>query len=48
MQKRNVYSTPRLTRHGSVEKITHGMSLGQSTDMAFPIGTPKSSLTFYS
>jgi hypothetical protein len=48
MKKRSVYSTPRLLRHGSVEKITKGSSTGAALDATFVIGTAFSSLTFYS
>jgi hypothetical protein len=48
MKKRAVYSTPRLLRHGSVEKITKGSSTGLALDATFPIGTAVTSVTFYS
>jgi hypothetical protein len=46
MQKRAPYSAPRLTAHGSVEKITKGLSVGSSLDAAFPVHTSVSDLTF--
>jgi hypothetical protein len=46
MRKRAVYSAPRLTAHGSVEKITKGLGVGLAIDAAFPRNTPLTSLTF--
>lgn len=46
MQKRAPYSAPRLTAHGSVEKITKGFSIGLALDSAFPRGTPIGDLSF--
>lgn len=44
--KKRVYSIPRLTAHGSVEKITKGGSGTTYLDASFPVGTPFSELTF--
>jgi hypothetical protein len=46
VQKRVQYSAPRLTAHGSVEKITKGLSVGHNIDAAFPRGTPIDQLSF--
>lgn len=46
MRKRVQYSAPRLIAHGSVEKITKGLSVGTATDAAFPAGTLVGDLTF--
>lgn len=44
--KKRTYSTPRLTAHGSVEKITKGAADGAFTDALFPPKTPQNQLTF--
>jgi len=44
--KKTTYSKPKLTRHGSVEALTKGQSVGNTLDAAFPTGTPFSDLTF--
>jgi hypothetical protein len=41
-----VYQAPTLTVYGSFESLTQGLSDGFATDAAFPIGTPKTDLTF--
>jgi len=46
VQKKVQYSAPRLTAHGSVEKITKGLSVGHNLDAAFPRGTPVDTLSF--
>ena len=40
------YAAPRLIRHGSVEVLTKGLSIGTKLDAGFPIGTPVVDLTF--
>ena len=40
------YTKPAVTRHGSIEEMTKGGSLGSSLDAAFPVGTPFADLTF--
>ncbi len=46
MKKRAAYSAPRLIAHGSVEKITKGLSVGLRLDASFPVGTPVTDITF--
>jgi hypothetical protein len=46
MKKRATYSTPRLTAHGSVEKITKGGGGITAIDASFPAHTPINQLTF--
>jgi hypothetical protein len=43
---KKTYAAPRLVRHGSVESLTKGLSLGTKTDAAFPAGTPIGDITF--
>ena len=40
------YERPMLTRIGSFEEITQGLSTGPDLDATFPVGTPDSKLTF--
>lgn len=44
--KKRAYSAPRLTAHGSVEKLTKGGFGDDHLDASFPVSTPKSGLTF--
>lgn len=46
MKKRKGYSAPRLIAHGSVEKITKGLSIGFALDATFPRGTPITDIGF--
>ena len=46
MKKRLAYTSPRLKRHGSVEKLTLGGGGLSALDATFPVGTPFSDLTF--
>ena len=41
-----IYTAPRLVRHGSVEAVTKGASVGNVLDATFPTGTPADQLTF--
>lgn len=40
------YERPQLTQIGSFEAVTQGHSAGSKTDAAFPVGTPRGSITF--
>lgn len=40
------YTRPVLRVQGKLEAMTHGMSDGNALDATFPVGTPKSQLTF--
>lgn len=40
------YETPEITALGTFEQITQGASDGAKLDASFPVGTPKSDLTF--
>jgi hypothetical protein len=40
------YAAPALERLGSLEEVTLGNAGGNKLDASFPVGTPKSSLTF--
>ncbi|WP_276207444.1 hypothetical protein [Paracoccus contaminans] len=40
------YVSPALRVHGKVEALTQGASTGNALDRQFPVGTPKSQLTF--
>jgi hypothetical protein len=40
------YVSPELVIHGNLETITQGSAAGANLDAAFPVGTPKSDLTF--
>jgi hypothetical protein len=40
------YIAPELVIHGNLETITQGAASGANLDAAFPVGTPKSQLTF--
>jgi len=44
--KKVAYTAPALVELGSFEDMTQGLKNGASTDAAFPIHTPKQSLTF--
>ena len=46
MKKRAAYTAPRLTRHGSIEKLTKGAAVGTRLDATFVYGTPITSITF--
>ena len=40
------YAKPEIVDHGTLAELTAGSSIGGSTDMTFPAGTPKGQLTF--
>jgi hypothetical protein len=44
--KKKVYSTPKVTVYGNVERITQGNQSGDYTDQAFPVKTAFKDLTF--
>jgi len=44
--KKRVYSAPKLTSHGSVERLTKGGFGSDHLDATFPVGTPRGGLTF--
>jgi hypothetical protein len=46
VQKRKVYSAPRLKAHGSVEQVTKGLSHGHKLDATFVVGSEVVDLTF--
>jgi hypothetical protein len=40
------YETPRIQDHGDLAELTGGARSGYALDASFPVGTPKSDLTF--
>ncbi|UJW87448.1 lasso RiPP family leader peptide-containing protein [Devosia sp. SL43] len=46
MKTKSSYTAPRLVRHGSVESLTKGQSVGSKLDATFPTGTAFGDLTF--
>jgi len=46
MKTKSTYTAPRLVRHGSVESLTKGSSVGAKLDASFPVGTDFGDLTF--
>jgi hypothetical protein len=40
------YESPEVVDHGDLVELTAGQSDGEMTDAAFPVNTPKRSLTF--
>jgi hypothetical protein len=45
-RKRSEYSAPKLIKHGSMSKVTQGLSMGSKLDATFPVGTEFGDLTF--
>ncbi len=46
VQKKLEYKAPKLTKHGSIETLTQGGSVGSFLDSSFTAGTPFGDLTF--
>lgn len=46
MKSTKTYEAPKLIKHGSLEALTQGSSVGNVLDKDFPDGTPFSQLTF--
>jgi hypothetical protein len=46
VDKKSTYTTPKLTVHGDIRKLTQGNLSGAFTDKDFPAKTPTKDLTF--
>jgi hypothetical protein len=42
----SAYEAPRIEDHGDLAELTAGNKTGEFTDKAFPVHTPKASITF--